>query len=146
MVEIRRVVTRADLDEAWKIRFEVFVNEQHVPADEEVDDHDCAESTHHVLAVDEHGPVGTARLLGSADDLHIGRVAVLPRGRGKQVGAKLMAALEQLAVELYGPVTIALSAQVRVIGFYQRLGYELVDGEPYLDAGIPHRDMTKHVS
>ena len=143
MVRIDVVTSREQLEEAWAIRVEVFVDEQRVPADEEVDDADLAPTTVHVLASDAQGPVGTARLLGPPDDLHIGRVAVRKRARGTGVGQALMGGLEEIAVERYGPVRVGLSAQERVIGFYEGLGYELVPGQRYLDAGIGHRDMVK---
>lgn len=146
MVDVDIVSTRAQLEAAFQIRLQVFVEEQNVPLDEEIDEADTAESTVHVLATDEEGPLATARLIGTPSDLHIGRVAVLRRGRGAGIGSALMAALEKEAVERYGPVRVSLSAQEQVTGFYAGLGYRLVDAERYLDAGIWHRDMVKDLT
>ena len=82
---------------------------------------------------------------------HIGRVAVLSTARGLGVGALLMAALEELAVERHGvvvddvrSVSVELSAQEQALGFYGRLGY-VERPERYLSEGIWHRDAVKVV-
>jgi len=40
---------------------------------------------------------------------------------------------------------LRLDSQIRAVGFYERLGYEVIDGEPFTDAGIPHRSMAKEL-
>lgn len=75
MIEL--VTTRAQLERCWAIRFAVFVDEQQVPLDEEVDQLDTAPSTIHLLAVVDGKDVGTLRILPEeAGHCHIGRVAV----------------------------------------------------------------------
>ncbi|WP_170220567.1 GNAT family N-acetyltransferase [Xylanimonas allomyrinae] len=148
-VEIERVATPAQLDEAFAVRLDVFVDEQRVPRELELDDLDHAPTTTHVLARHPGGvAVGTARLLVDArhpDVVHIGRVAVRAQARGTGAGRALMGALEEIALAEHGArgsVTVQLSAQVQAIGFYERLGYQ-VSGPVYLDAGIDHRDAEK---
>jgi predicted GNAT family N-acyltransferase len=125
----------ADRDACIAVRREVFVVEQRVPEDQELDRHD-AESLH-VLARDAAGaPVGTGRLL---PDGHLGRMAVLAAWRGRGVGDAIVRAL---LLEAYarGDRESVLSAQVHAIPFYERFGYR-AEGEVYDDCGIPHRDM-----
>jgi predicted GNAT family N-acyltransferase len=122
-------------EEASRIRFRVFVVEQGVPSEIELDAQDplCM----HALAFDERGAaVGTGRLL---PDGHIGRMAVLEERRGHGVGSALLARLIDAARER-GDREILLSAQVHAVDFYRRHGFETV-GEVYEEAGIPHRAM-----
>lgn len=144
---IGRVKTKEDMEAAWAVRKEVFVDEQNVPIEEELDDLDHAPTTIHVLAEDEHGPAGTGRVLvGERGRVHLGRICIVKRLRGTGLGKSLMAALEQAAFDDYavdGALVIELSAQVTAQPFYERLGYGYADGREYLDAGIWHRDMIK---
>lgn len=152
------VHTRTQLDAAWAVRFAVFVDEQGVPVEEEVDDLDTAPTTRHVLAVAADGAaVGTGRLLADAahpGEVHLGRLAVLREHRGRGVGARLVTAIESVALAEHGvgagggrrAVTVVLAAQESALDFYRRLGYEVRTGERYLDAGIWHRDMARTVT
>ena len=119
---------------AEPIRFAVFVNEQKVPPEMELDAWDPGSV--HAVAFDSTAAVGTGRLL---PDGHIGRMAVAHSARGGGVGSALLRALMGEARRRGHRFTV-LSAQTHAIGFYRRHGYE-VDGSEYLDAGIPHVDM-----
>lgn len=120
---------------AAPIRFTVFVVEQKVPAEEEIDAWDPLSV--HALALDAAGhALGTGRLL---PDGHIGRMAVLREARGRGVGSALLTALMAEA-RRRGHAHAVLSAQVHAIDFYRRHGYAVVSGE-YLDCGIAHVDM-----
>ncbi|HZV22300.1 MAG TPA: YbgC/FadM family acyl-CoA thioesterase, partial [Luteimonas sp.] len=77
---------------AQRIRTEVFVDEQRVPAEIELDEHDA--SCIHAIARDGGRAVGTGRLL---PDGHIGRMAVLKSARGKGIGKALLRALIEAA-------------------------------------------------
>lgn len=122
------------------IRQAVFIFEQHVPASLEWDGLD--EAAMHLLAQAPDGrPIGCARLLEYGS---IGRMAVLPAWRKQGVGkALLQAALSHYLRQ--GRREVKLSAQTHAIGFYEQAGFE-VCSEPYLDAGIPHRDMRLRLS
>jgi predicted GNAT family N-acyltransferase len=122
---------------AAPIRFAVFVDEQKVPAELEVDDWDpqCV----HAVAFDTHdSAIGTGRLL---PDGHIGRMAVTAGARGRGVGSDLLQHLMDEA-RRRGHVVAVLSAQTHAIPFYQRHGFEVMGAE-YLDCGIPHVDMRR---
>ncbi|ERL50403.1 GNAT family N-acetyltransferase [Halomonas huangheensis] len=120
---------------AGAIRYQVFVIEQAVPEEEEWDgrDPECL----HLLAWQGDRALGTARLL---PDGHIGRVAVHAEARGLGVGAALMRATINAAQQL-GHTEVELAAQTHALAFYEQLGFHAW-GEEFLDAGIPHRNMT----
>ena len=120
--------------QASPIRFAVFVDEQKVPLEMELDEHDA--ECLHVIASDGTKAVGTGRLL---PDGHIGRMAVLKEARGQGVGAAMLKVLMD-AARARGDKGVALSAQTHAVGFYRRYGF-VEEGPEYLDAGIPHRSM-----
>ena len=122
--------------EAAPIRFQVFVEEQRVPAEMELDEFDALSC--HALALADGRPVGTGRLL---PDGHIGRMAVQAAWRGRGVGAALLQALIAEAGRR-GMAQLALSAQTHALGFYGRFGF-LPEGEVYDEAGLPHQVMTR---
>lgn len=128
------------IDLALTVRRTVFVDEQAVPLDEEIDGKDG--EAWHLLAVDGDTAVGTARLIAGST-AKIGRVAVLAAYRGRSLGKQIMAAAHRLAAEL-GASDIALDAQTYVIPFYEQLGY-VAEGSIFLDAGIPHRRMCRPI-
>lgn len=114
------------------IRTTVFVGEQGVPPEIEIDGRDpgCA----HVLAESDSGEaVGTGRLM---PDGRIGRMAVLAAWRGRGVGAAMLGALVAEA-QRRGFRETYLHAQAHAKEFYARHGF-VVEGEEYLEAGIPH--------
>jgi predicted GNAT family N-acyltransferase len=122
--------------EAAAIRFRVFVDEQKVPAEIELDEWDAV--CVHVIARCEGIAVGTGRLL---PDGHIGRMAVLKEWRGKGVGDAMLQALIDLA-RTRGDKEVVLSAQTHALGFYRKHGF-VEEGALYEDAGIPHQAMRK---
>ena len=121
---------------AAPIRFEVFVREQRVPSEIELDENDAVSV--HAIAFDGEAPIGTGRLL---PDGHIGRMAVLKEWRGRGIGAALLQALI-LAAKRRGDREIALSAQVQAVDFYRAHGFEPVGGV-YQEAGIDHQAMVR---
>ncbi len=145
------------LEVAFALRYAVFVGEQGVSPEGERDALDEAPDTVHFLALSGDGTslgrpgdvVGVGRLLSPRADghPHIGRVAIARDRRRTGVGRALMDAIEREALARFGEdgaVTVALSAQVQAIPFYEAIGY-VIAGESYLDEGIWHRDGTKVV-
>ncbi len=126
-------------DEISFVRYEVFVNEQNVPAELELEEAD--KRYIHILALDGKNPVATARL---TLDGHIGRVAVLKKYRKYGIGKQLMLQLEETASEM-GFDEIKIDAQCHAVHFYRKLGYDAY-GEVFLDAGIDHIHMKKNLS
>jgi predicted GNAT family N-acyltransferase len=122
--------------EASRIRLEVFVKEQRVPPEIEMDDMDAASV--HALAYRDGRAVGTGRLL---PDGHIGRMAVLKAFRAAGVGGAI---LERLLAEARhrGVREAILSAQTQAIGFYRRYGFAEA-GPEFEEAGIAHQEMRR---
>lgn len=117
------------------IRTQVFVHEQGVPAELEMDTMDAV--CLHALACDGDGkPVGTARLL---PDGHIGRMAVHRQERGAGIGSALLLGLMSQA-RARGESAVVLSAQTHAAGFYTRHGF-VVEGDEFFAAGIAHVQM-----
>ena len=137
-----RRVRRADFDADYaairSIRFDVFVDEQHVPASIEMDDRDpfCI----HVLAFNDATPVGTGRIDLAASG-KIGRLAVLSSMRGQGVGIALMQSLHVIAKD-NALESVWCNAQIVAVPFYERLGYR-VTGDPFDEAEIEHVRMER---
>lgn len=121
---------------AAPLRLEVFVHEQRVPAEIELDEMDAGSL--HALAFHEKRAIGTARLL---PDGHIGRMAVLKAWRARGVGSLLLTHLIEEA-RRRGHREVLLAAQVQAIPFYERHGFRC-DGREFEEAGIPHRSMRR---
>jgi predicted GNAT family N-acyltransferase len=130
-----------ELENCFKIRSQVFVDEQNVPKDMERDEYDSI--AFHFLSFIGSIPIGTARvvLLEDGDTAKIGRVAILQSHRSLGLGIQLMSAIE-IAPELSHCRRFTLQAQTHALKFYKQLGY-VEEGPEFLDAGIPHREMTK---
>ena len=126
---------RTDEKRLTKIRHAVFVIEQQVPLDMELDEHDA--SAVHAIALSDTGEtIGTGRLLESGK---IGRMAVLPQWRTKGVGSRILELLTETSISRLHK-TPYLEAQIHAIPFYEAHGYK-AEGDIYLDAGIEHRLM-----
>lgn len=147
---MRLVIVRetAAPEDALSVRRTVFVGEQGVSEEEEIDAYD-GDSRHvalaiHVVAYLDGRPVATGRLLLDAStdaNAHIGRIAVLREHRRRGLGTAVMLALEDEARSRgYRGVTIA--AQIQAIPFYESLGY-IAYGDVFLDARIEHRMMER---
>ena len=136
-VACRPILTPTDWAQAQAIRFAVFVNEQRVPFEEEIDEHDA--TAYHLLALLDSRPVGTGRLVIEGDTGRIGRMAVLPAARGQGVGGAILQGLMQEA-ERRGLRTLYLAAQLHARSFYARHGF-VPSGPHFLDAGIWHQRM-----
>jgi predicted GNAT family N-acyltransferase len=124
-----------------QIRYQVFVKEQNVPAEEEIDTYDPVSLHILVHMKNDEGypiPVATGRLI---PDGHIGRIAVLKPYRGMGIGRLVMEVLEKKAMEK-GIKSVELDAQLRAISFYEKLGYVSFGGQ-FTDAGILHKKMKK---
>ena len=137
-MDVRRATSEEQLEDALAVRHEVFVEEQGVPERRELDGKD--EAATHVVAYDDGTPIGAARLREyEKSTAKVERVAVLAPRRGEGLGRDLMAEVEAIAAD-EGFDSVVLHAQVPVVAFYERLGYE-VTSEEFEDAGIPHREM-----
>jgi len=123
--------------EASRIRFEVFVREQGVPPEIELDDRDAV-SLHAIAYTHNRAPVATGRLL---PDGHIGRIAVLRPARGTGVGGQVLDALIEEGYR-QGHSRLVLHAQMHAQGFYEARGF-VAQGEAFMEAGIAHVVMSR---
>ena len=130
-------------EHATPIRFAVFVEEQQVPEEIELDADD-ATGLHALARNPEEAVIGTGRLLPAEDHgerrvSHIGRMAVLAPWRGRGVGSAILRALVE-AARARGDTEVVLAAQQHATGFYRAHRFA-EEGEEFLEAGIVHRSM-----
>ncbi|WP_415977023.1 GNAT family N-acetyltransferase [Rhodococcus sp. 077-4] len=129
-------VDQAVLYRIMALRVAVFVHEQGIVDDIELDGADLLSTTELFWMQDDDGEVlATIRVLVD-DTVHIGRVATAATARGRGLAGELIDA----ALEAY-PGVVELSAQAHLEEWYGRFGFVRV-GENYLDAGIPHVRMV----
>ncbi|WP_070119711.1 GNAT family N-acetyltransferase [Bacillus marinisedimentorum] len=138
-MDVRLVQTDSELEDAFEVRKIVFVDEQNVPVEEEIDQYE--EDSVHFVAYDASKPVAAGRLRILEDTGKVERICVLADYRKTGLGKQVMEAIEQHAAEL-GASTAKLNAQTHAEAFYGKLGYETVSGL-FMDAGIPHVTMVK---
>lgn len=137
-----------EVHQLYKLRVDVFVNEQNCPY-AEIDDTDAEPTTLHVTAWerDSYGRrniVGTARLFPDEVDgekvSHLGRFVVTPRHRGKGVASSLMLQTLKLSYEQSPDLPVYLTAQAPLQDYYAAFGFTAC-GEEFDDEGIPHIPM-----
>lgn len=125
-------------EHAYLIRKQVFIAEQGVPEELELDELDL--SALHALAYQDGQCVGTGRLVDLGNgQAQIGRMAVLPNFRGQGIGREILERL-LLAATAEGVSSLILHAQLTAMPFYEKLGF-VGQGSLYEEAGIPHRNM-----
>ncbi len=121
-----------------KIRDQVFVLEQSVPREEEIDERDILCT--HALVYISGRPLGTGRL-DSEKDGKIGRMAVLQEARRQGIGSAILIALEDEARNRALP-RLWCHAQEHAVGFYEKHGFRVTSG-PFEEAQIWHVAMEK---
>jgi predicted GNAT family N-acyltransferase len=124
--------------QAYAIRQTVFIEEQGVPREMELDEFDPI--AWHALAFQGDQCIGTGRLVEITQSAgQIGRMAVLADFRGHGVGKAILIKLIELAGSK-SISTLSLHSQVSAIPFYEKFGFT-AQGSVYEEAGIPHRNM-----
>ncbi|MHB8146782.1 MAG: GNAT family N-acetyltransferase [Vulcanimicrobiaceae bacterium] len=134
----------ARMAKARTVRFAVFVDEQHVPIEEEADVADRSDpaAVHVLVCSAADTPIATGRFFEREDGaVQIGRMAVMRPDRGRGVGMLMLNALMDEARNR-GYVAAVLFAQVHAQQFYERAGFAAY-GEPFTDAGILHIAMRR---
>ena len=137
-LQVKQISSDEAKARAFGIRMRVFVSEQGVPRDIELDDED--QHAIHFLATSSGRAVGTARLVMHGKQVKIGRMAVLKKYRRKGIGAALLKRGIAVA-KSRGARKIFLYAQVPVIEFYEKMSFRCV-GPVFDEAGIAHRQMV----
>jgi len=137
--QIKRIGPGGDTTDAFAVRRVVFIGEQGIAPDIEIDGQDPAAV--HYVAVQDGRAVGTARVrtLGPGR-IKVERVAVLAEARRCGIGRRIMQRLiDDAAAD--GVRRVELSAQLYVAAFYRDLGFA-ADSDPYDEVGIPHVHMV----
>ena len=145
---IKILKSKEELNLGFALRIEVFVKEQNVPMELELDEKDHSENTIHIGYFNDNKLIGVARLIDlDKDVIHIGRVVIDKEYRGQGIGRELIIGCENIAQQiLKRKIIIELSAQIQAENFYKSLGYNRVNDIIYLDAGIEHVDMMKEIN
>jgi predicted GNAT family N-acyltransferase len=140
MIAIETQSWLAARDAAYAIRYAVFVEEQGISADLEIDDYDPI--AEHALAFVDGQCVATARIYLDAQDpskAKIGRMAVLKDFRGQGIGTALVGEVIRAGM-MQGASVFELHAQQSAVPFYAKLQFK-PDGALFDEVGIPHQCM-----
>ena len=154
-IVVKLVETEAELAGAINVRMRVFVSEQSIPAEVELDQADATAT--HAVALHQGEVVGTGRLVVEdgavaagevaagepAPAGRIGRMAVDQTWRRQGVGGQILRFLEGEA-RRQGLPQCVLHAQEYVKDFYAGEGYQ-ERGEVFLEVDIPHIEMWKEL-
>lgn len=132
-----RVCTEEDLKKYYALRVEVFVEEQGVSMEEELDAQDGVATP--VVLIEQNQVIACGRMLREEDTCHLGRIAVKKSYRNQGYGKALCSYMIFLAKQK-GFRRVMLHAQLSAVGFYEKLGFQSY-GDVFLDAGIKHIAM-----
>jgi predicted GNAT family N-acyltransferase len=139
-VQVIAIESPADMERAYAIRRRVFIEEQQVPEEIEMDADDAR--AFHALAILDHVAVGCGRMVEHGNgEIKIGRMAVLRELRKTGIGAHILRFLIDRA-RMRGFSKAILHAQLTAEGFYLKEGFSPVGGV-FDEAGIAHRRMER---
>jgi predicted GNAT family N-acyltransferase len=140
-VNVKVCENEKELQDAFSVRRTVFIDEQNVPEDEEIDLFE--EDSVHFVSYQEGTPVAAGRFRVVDGFGKVERICVLKEARNTGAGKAIMREIEAYALKK-ALHKLKLNAQTHAIPFYANLGYEVVS-EEFLDAGIPHKTMIKKI-
>jgi len=130
------------MQRAYAIRRRVFIEEQRVPEEIEMDADDSR--AFHAMAILAGVAIGCGRMVEhGASEVKIGRMAVLRDFRNAGVGASILRFLIDRA-RMRGFRRAILHAQLTAEGFYLKEGFIAVGGV-FDEAGIAHRMMEREL-
>ncbi|PYZ93334.1 GNAT family N-acetyltransferase [Salipaludibacillus keqinensis] len=141
MIRVEVAGTEQQLKDVYNIRRQVFIVEQGVPEEIEVDDQEKASI--HFVAYEEERPVGAGRMRVMDLTAKAERVCVLSDDRSRGIGALIINKMEEVARENELEL-LKLNSQIQAEDFYKRLGYETVS-DTFYDANILHVTMQKQL-
>lgn len=136
---IETVENDQQLKDAFGVRRRVFIEEQQVPEDLELDEHDNLAV--HFIGYQNNEPIAAARLRFVEENGKLERICVMKEFRGRSFGRQMIEAMEK-RIQIEGLKQAKLNAQTHAEDFYRSLGYETISGQ-FMDAGIPHVTMIK---
>ncbi|WP_041138905.1 GNAT family N-acetyltransferase [Beduini massiliensis] len=134
---IKEAKHQKDFFRCMKVRGRVFVDEQHVKSEIEIDDLD--QTCRHFLVLIQDQPVAAMRAIEHEHYTKLGRICVLKEYRHQGIGEKLVNHVTQFIKGEF-----RLGAQLHAAAFYEHLGF-IPYGEVFIEADIPHIMMKKEV-
>ena len=137
-LQVIKIRTQEEMESAFLIRRKVFVEEQGVAPELELENE---ETSIHFLALLDNLPCGACRYRKTDKGYKLERFAVLKEFRGKRVGLAMVAAILDDIPD--NAEKIYLNAQSDVVGLYAKFGFA-VEGEEFEEAGIQHFRMVKN--
>jgi len=124
-IKIKMAQDLESIIESQKIRTEVFVQEQGIPIELDLDGWD--DNSYHALAYDNNQVVGVARLaLIENNQAVLARVAVLKEFRGFGIASKIVKAL-LLQAENLNVRKIDIYPHEHLKGFYESFGFKYIE-------------------
>ena len=147
MVHMRRQTFKkifyqsSDYETALAIRRRVFIEEQKVPENIEIDEFEC--NSHHFLVSEDGVPLATGRLRIVGQKIKFERIATLAEARNQGLGKFMITKMANFAETNYPELTPYMHSQESAVGFYEKLGWKKL-GDIFYEANIPHFAMTKN--
>ena len=138
VIDIKFTQNDREMLSCLSLRRTVFIEEQNVPENEEVDGDDP--NCDHILLTISDDPVGAARLKYYDNFVKVQRVCVLKNYRGQGIGSNIINFIIKHIEKNDIRNSVRLGSQIHALEFYKGLGF-VEFGEEYLDAGILHKDM-----
>lgn len=147
MIHLRAPLTTDDFERYYRFRWQYLRAPWQQPPGSERDE--LEQGAVHLMAVDDRaGLIGVARLHSVQEDseayAQVRYMAVADDWRGQGVGRMLLQALEAAAVR-QGIAQVRLHARESAVGFYERLGYRVVEPSHRLYDSIQHFLMRKEL-
>lgn len=138
MLSFIEIKPNEDFSASYEIRKTVFVEEQNIPIENEMDGLDSV--CFHIILYNDAAPVGSGRLYVHLHVARLGRVAVLQNERGKGYATLICKALIDIA-KRENAKRVTLDSQAYVVPLYEKLGF-ISEGDEFLEEGIPHVKMN----
>lgn len=139
-MNIKIVTSQREKDDALLVRRTVFVEEQQVPLELEIDGHEN-EAIHFVGYNDENKPIAASRVRLLDHSGKLERICVLKEYRGQSYGKQIIRFMEAI-IQDNKYTKALLHSQTHAQKFYEELGYKVIS-DVFMDAGIPHIKMKK---
>ena len=136
------VKNKSDFEKTIEIRRQVFIKEQNVPEEIEIDGFDS--KSEHFIAYFSNEPIGCARIRADNNIVKLERIAIIQKHRGKGFGQQLTNFLIDYCKN-QDYKEIHLHSQTYIADFYEKLGFIPI-GKTFYDAGIEHIEMYMKIN
>jgi predicted GNAT family N-acyltransferase len=136
---VKEAETQKEIADAFKVRRKVFVEEQKITEDVDLDGKD--DEAEHIVAYFNNNPIGCTRIRHVDKGVKIERMVILNEYRGRGFGRFILNYTIALLTRRYPKERIYLHSQKDVEGFYKKAGF-VTKGKIFYEAGIPHIMMV----